>query len=220
MNVAVAPTCFPTKAVPSHLATVVLDLGERAVLLGLYGWLLARLLIHTGSEGGTTNLLVLPSEGLLVLLLLIRRKAGRISLRPGHWAMAFLGTATPLLVEPAAGRSLVPLELAAVLMLAGMLLEFAAKLALGRSFGCVAADRGLKFSGPYRYLRHPMYAGYLFTHVGFLLVNPTPWNALIYVICYANQIPRLLAEEQMLSHDPRYCEYLTSVPYRLIPGVF
>jgi protein-S-isoprenylcysteine O-methyltransferase Ste14 len=222
MNMASVATYSHSHAnvAPRGLSAIVLDWGERAVLLGLYGWLLSRLLVQTGSDGWATNLLLAPSEGLVVLLLLIRRKANRISPRPSHWAMAFLATAGPLLVQPAAGRSLVPLGLAAALMLAGTLLEFVAKLVLGRSFGCVAADRGLKFSGPYRYVRHPMYAGYLLTHVGFLLVNLTTWNAIVYAICYANQIPRLLAEEQLLSHDPSYCQYLNTVPYRLIPGVF
>jgi protein-S-isoprenylcysteine O-methyltransferase Ste14 len=33
--------------------------------------------------------------------------------------------------------------------------------ALGRSFGFVAADRGLRASGPYAMVRHPVYASYL-----------------------------------------------------------
>jgi protein-S-isoprenylcysteine O-methyltransferase Ste14 len=65
-----------------------------------------------------------------------------------------------------------------------------------------------------------MYAGYLLTHVGFLLLNPTFWNLGIYGLCYGLQVPRLLAEERLLSRDPQYRAYRAAVPYRLIPGVF
>jgi protein-S-isoprenylcysteine O-methyltransferase Ste14 len=65
-----------------------------------------------------------------------------------------------------------------------------------------------------------MYAGYLISHLAFLALNPTPWNLLVYALCYAVQIPRLLAEERLLSADPDYRAYQTQVHYRLVPGVF
>ena len=91
---------------------------------------------------------------------------------------------------------------------------------LGRSMGAVAAHRGLCLRGPYRFVRHPMYAGYLMGHLGFLAVNPSLWNLAVYVACYALQIPRLFLEEEFLGVDPRYREYQTQVRFRLIPGVF
>ena len=105
-------------------------------------------------------------------------------------------------------------------MLAGFFIQVCAKLALGRSFGCVAANRGLKFAGPYRFVRHPMYLGYLLTHVGFLVVNASAWNVATYVICYGLQVPRLLAEERWLGRDERYRKYARVVRFRLIPGIF
>jgi protein-S-isoprenylcysteine O-methyltransferase Ste14 len=123
-------------------------------------------------------------------------------------------------VEPGTGAAVVPPALAAVMALAGLVVQVCAKIALGRSFGCVPAHRGLKLSGPYLLVRHPMYAGYLISHVAFLLVNPTPQNFLAYAVCYALQIPRLLAEERLLAIDPAYREYQKNVKSRLIPGVF
>jgi protein-S-isoprenylcysteine O-methyltransferase Ste14 len=38
------------------------------------------------------------------------------------------------------------------------------------------ANRGVVSSGLYRLVRHPIYMGYLITHAGFLLANPTVWN--------------------------------------------
>ena len=106
------------------------------------------------------------------------------------------------------------------MVLTGFSVQLVAKIALGRSFGCVPAHRGLKKRGPYQIVRHPMYTGYLLSHMAFLLVNPTWWNFCVYLVCYAAQVPRLLAEERLLRHDAEYASYMTAVRYRLIPGVF
>jgi len=91
---------------------------------------------------------------------------------------------------------------------------------LGRSFGVVPAHRGLKLAGPYRFVRHPMYAGYLLSHLAFLTMNCTWWNVGVYAVLYGLQVPRLLAEERLLDTDLRYRAYRTKVRYRLIPGIF
>ena len=62
--------------------------------------------------------------------------------------------------------------IAEAITISGFVLQLSAKLTLRRSFGVVAANRGVKASGPYRLVRHPMYAGYALTHVGFLLAGP------------------------------------------------
>ena len=93
----------------------------------------------------------------------------------------------------------------------GMVVQLHAKITLGRSFGCVPAHRGLKLSGPYRFVRHPMYAGYLLSHLAFLAMNLTPWNIAVYALCYSLQLPRLLAEERLLSRDRCYRDYRAAV---------
>lgn len=197
-----------------------IDWIERLTILGLYGWLCARIVVSFAAQGGIVNLLLLPSEGLVVALILVRRGTNQISRRPLDWALAFSATTVPLLVQPGVGDAVCPLAVAGVLMLMGIILQVHAKVALGRSIGCVPANRGLKFGGPYRYVRHPMYLGYLVTHLAFLLVNPTPWNLTVYAICYAFQVPRLLAEERLLRQDADYLDYMQKVRYRLVPGVF
>jgi protein-S-isoprenylcysteine O-methyltransferase Ste14 len=69
-------------------------------------------------------------------------------------------------------------------------------------------------------VRHPIYSGYLITHVGFLLGFPSVHNLIVYSAALAIQIARLLREEHLLKQDPRYQEYMKLVPYRLIPKVF
>jgi protein-S-isoprenylcysteine O-methyltransferase Ste14 len=156
-----------------------------------------------------------------VAFLLIRRSTSEISLRPVDWIVAVLGTTAPLLVRPSGGEALVSVYYVCVpLMLAGFFLQFAAKLTLARSFGVVPANRGVKIDGPYRILRHPMYAGYLLTQIAFVLNDPTLWNAAVYSVALGLQISRILAEVRVLNCDPAYREFAVAVPYRLAPGIF
>lgn len=213
-------TPLPTPRTPPPQYARLLDVSERAIVIAVYLGLVARILTQSWLSGEVTNLLLLPSEGLVVVFLLIRRQTQTISLRWQEWMLALAATLAPMLVKPGTGPTLVPTFLAAALMLAGVIVQVHAKLNLGRSFGCVPAHRGLQLSGPYKFVRHPMYAGYLLSHIAFLLVNPTLHNLLAYTACYALQIPRLYAEEQILAVDPLYREYQSKVRSRLIPGVF
>jgi protein-S-isoprenylcysteine O-methyltransferase Ste14 len=196
------------------------DLLERAIGVGLYLWLVVRVVAGWQRGAGAASLFILPSEGLVLAFLLVRRPARQLSLAPRDWALALTATMAPMLVTPGIGRPLVSPVVAAVVMVMGIVVQLHAKLILGRSFGCVPAHRGLKLDGPYALVRHPIYAGYLLGHLAFLLVNPTAWNGLAYATCYALQIPRLLAEERFLARDPEYAQYLTRVRWRLMPGVF
>ena len=85
----------------------------------------------------------------------------------------------------------------------------------------VSAGQRVITSGPYRLVRHPMYAG------AFLLLIFTPialgsWVALPFVIPLILVIVvRLLDEERFLSANlSGYREYLQQVRYRLIPFVW
>jgi len=78
----------------------------------------------------------------------------------------------------------------------------------------------VKIGGPYKFIRHPMYAGYLLTHIGFFLVHPSFWNFAVYAIALTAQCFRLLAEERLLKQDPLYVTFMATTRYRLIPFVF
>ena len=105
-------------------------------------------------------------------------------------------------------------------MIAGFALQLSAKLTLRRSFGVVAANRGVKASGPYRLVRHPMYAGYALTHIGFLLAGPSLWNLALYGTVLTIAVRRIVAEERVLREDPAYRALAAKVRYRLLPGLF
>ena len=54
--------------------------------------------------------------------------------------------------------------LTALISTVGLLFVIAGKITLGRSFGIVPANRGV-VAGPYTLVRHPIYAGYLLSHI-------------------------------------------------------
>ena len=197
-----------------------LDMAERAVLAVLFGFFAWSLLNSFLDSGSVISLMLLISEGLVVAFLLIRRATADISVRPMDWLLALCGTGLPLLAKPVEGTPLLPALICGLLMLAGITLQVAAKLTLRRSFGIVAANRGVKVGGPYRFIRHPMYAGYVLAQIGFLLANPGLWNLAIYSLVFVFQLGRILAEENVLGRDQAYRDFTTTVPYRLLPGIF
>ena len=87
----------------------------------------------------------------------------------------------PLLVRPGAAAALAPEVCTVLLSAAGLRVVIAGKLSLGRSFGLMPANRGVVSTGLYRIVRHPIYMGYLITHVGFLAANPSLWNIVVLV---------------------------------------
>jgi protein-S-isoprenylcysteine O-methyltransferase Ste14 len=106
-----------------------------------------------------------------------------------HW---FCGSITPLLIKPAAEAPLLPPAICLSAIIVGLCTQVCAKFVLGRSFGMVAANRGVKIAGPYRFIRHPMYAGYTITHIGLLLAMPSLLNAALYALALAFQVIRTL----------------------------
>lgn len=169
--------------------------------------------------GKWTSLLWMFSEGLVILLLVFRRESRRLSRNPWDWIVALGGSFSVLLVRPAT-TAIAPEFLGVGLQLAGTVFEIYAKVILGRSFGIVAADRGIVVGGPYRIVRHPIYLGYFVTHVGFLLANWSPRNLALYIVVYFFQVSRILSEERILSEDVAYREYRGRVRFRLIPRIF
>ena len=194
-----------------------MDLGERCFFLLLYAIFVSSLWRSLASQ--PYNVLALISEGLIVLFTIIRRDARIVTTRPGDWLIALLGTALPLLVKPSV-HAFAPALVGTILMMVGLLISVCSKLTLRRSFGLAAANRGLVKSGPYRIVRHPIYAGYILMYAGFLLNNPLPWNLFLYLLTMGLLLLRVMAEEIVLTQDPDYVAFKQRVHYRLMPGVF
>jgi len=196
----------------------VADRIEQAVVSVLWVWLVYRGWPPAFSAEYTSSILLVISESAVLLFLLLRRPTDRISLRPWDWLIAAGGSFVPLLVTTSAPTFLPGLGTA--LLLAGFVMHVGAKLSLNASFGLVAANRGVKRRGMYRLVRHPMYAGYILSHIGFLIARPAWLNAGLYGLELILQVLRIQAEERVLRADPSYRSFAEQVRYRLLPGVY
>ena len=215
----------PQEATPAPLTrnAILFDVIERLVVAMIFCSFVYRML---GSFFNTLNvltLLLIISETLPFVLVMSRRWSARLSREPLDWVFGIMGTIAPLLIRPISQAPphipvLVALSLA--LMIGGMFLQITAKVVLGHAFGIIAANRGVKVIGPYRFVRHPMYAGYVMTHIGYLLAMPALSTAILYALALSFQIVRIFREERVLTEDPRYREFAARVRYRLVPGLF
>jgi protein-S-isoprenylcysteine O-methyltransferase Ste14 len=151
---------------------------------------------------------------------LVRRPARVTSSSFVAWGATALLTFGMLAARPG-GEPIAGLSTAwAALQLLGWGLAVVCLSTLGRSFGLVAANRGIVTRGPYRLVRHPIYSCYLLTQAGYLLENPTTRNAVVIVGTIFFQLVRIRTEEQCLEQDTGYVAYRSRVRRRLIPYVY
>jgi protein-S-isoprenylcysteine O-methyltransferase Ste14 len=126
----------------------------------------------------------------------------------------------PLLVRAGGDASSVPDVVTAAASAIGLVIVTAGKLSLGRSFGLVPANRGVVGRGMYGFVRHPIYAGYLLTHLAFAIAMPQPWNIAVIVLADSALVARALREERLLGADDAYRSYCQRVVWHFVPGVF
>lgn len=199
-----------------RLSSKLADRLEQLVAVLFYGWLFVRLI-----NSGLPNVqvwAVLIADATILAFLLVRRPTEGISLHLSDWLVAVVGTSASLLIRPVAPP--IDANIGLLVMLLGTGIAVAAKLILRRSFGLVAANRGVKVGGLYGFVRHPMYFGYMISHIGTLLILPSLWNLGVYAVSWTALALRIAAEERLLRQDPDYEAYCRRVRYRLIPGLY
>jgi protein-S-isoprenylcysteine O-methyltransferase Ste14 len=85
----------------------------------------------------------------------------------------------------------------------------------------VDAGQSVVATGPYRLVRHPMYAGFLLMGAATPLALGSYWAGALIAPLVPLGVMRLLGEERFLrEHLPGYDAYMGKTPYRLIPGVW
>ena len=85
----------------------------------------------------------------------------------------------------------------------------------------VEAGQKVVDTGPYAYVRHPMYAGAVWLFVGIPLALGTWWTIVLLVPVLPILLWRLLDEERILRRDlSGYNDYMQRVSYRLVPYVW
>ncbi|MFK4446526.1 protein-S-isoprenylcysteine O-methyltransferase Ste14 [Caballeronia udeis] len=197
------------------------EIGIRGLTMALLGLFVALSVHQFMRDTSRITLLVFAfAEVLTVGLAMFSRVPRERDWKPLSLVVTICATFYFLAFSIEPGVRLVPEALAAGIQVAGVLLQIYAKWSLRRSFGLLPANRGVVVVGPYRVIRHPMYLGYLVTDIGFLAANFGVRNLAIVLVQWALQAVRIVKEEQLLSKDATYRDYMSRVCYRLIRGVF
>jgi protein-S-isoprenylcysteine O-methyltransferase Ste14 len=85
----------------------------------------------------------------------------------------------------------------------------------------LAADQRVISTGPYAWVRHPMYATALLMLVGIPIALGSLWGVLVIVAMLPVLIWRLMDEERFLVRNlPGYADYQNRVRYRLLPLIW
>jgi len=164
--------------------------------------------------------LFFAEQMVVVVAYLVRRPARVITRRFADWLFAFGGTFVPVLLRPDGAHTDWGLQWGLVMQFCGVLLCLWSLFFLGRSFGFAAADRGLVERGPYRIVRHPIYASYVLLQTGYLMQSLSVRNLVVVVLALACNIGRIRAEERVLRANPAHAAYRERVRWRLLPGVW
>jgi len=196
------------------------DLVARLVVATLFVLLSINLLGDFQRTRHITGLLLLVSEALVVVLTIFRRRARVVDRTLAAALVTTVSLIGPPLLRAGGADPWLPDLVTASLSSFGLCFVIAGKVVLGRSFGLIPANRGIVARGPYGWMRHPIYTGYLLTHVGFIAAHPTMWNVTVILVSDTVLIVRALMEERVLNQDEQYRAYCAKVGWHLVPGVF
>lgn len=190
--------------------------GVLIVVSALFFYAHAR---HAITAGSATSIFFGTEQALLVGIFLFRRRPLATSTRPLDWCVAAIGGWGSLAMRPHdAGGAAEAFGIA--LQCTGLAMVSYCFLTLGKSFGVVAANRGLKVHGPYRIVRHPIYLSHTVTLAGFVVANWAGVNVAIFATVCAFQLLRIRAEERVLSDTSDYGAYRENVRFRIFPGIY
>ena len=147
---------------------------------------------------------------------LVRSPAKKISLNVYDWVIAIVGSNVLLFYTSVEGTDH---WIGMAIQVLGCALQVFGMLSLNRSIGYVAANRGIKTDGMYKWVRHPLYFAYNTAFLGFLINHFTISNLVVYLVMVTFLYLRTRCEEAVLSQDPEYQAYQKKVRCRMIPFV-
>lgn len=112
-----------------------------------------------------------------------------------------------------------------LLLIIGMALPYAAMAANAylTTNVRIQEERGHRVvsSGPYRFMRHPMYTGMALMNLGAALALGSWWGLLLAGLAATALVWRTAREDAVLQAElPGYAAYAARVPYRLLPGIW
>lgn len=167
-----------------------------------------------------TELLWLIYNVTVSFLFLIRVRPSVVSMNIVHWAIALITSFSGFFFKQGAeGNPILSLS-ADILISFAILLGIMTAIILGRSYDFLPALRLVKTKYVYQFVRHPMYASSIIIKLGYLLKNLSVYNSVLLVIIIVLYDKRARYEEDIMSTDKSYVEYLQKVKYRFVPGIY
>jgi len=187
-------------------------------LFALYGFFVVAFSYKVYHDQSISALLFLMYELMFLFMVVIRNLPKNVSASSYDWVIAILGTVLPVLMRPID----MPNEhmLLIGMQFSGCVITAIGLMTLSRSFGLVAANRGIRTGGLYAYIRHPLYSGYFLSIGSFVLQNFSLINLAIFLSFTALKIMRIFAEEKLLLQDPEYIAYAEKTKWRLYPYIW
>ena len=126
------------------------------------------------------------------------------------WTITFFGKTDQAL----------PNLLSTACVLIGMIMMLVTIRHLGRAFSLVPQARSVVQTGPYRWVKHPLYLSEEIVILGVVLQYLTPVTVLVLIVHIGIQVCRILYEEDLLRRNfPEYSSYEAS-RWRVIPYVW
>jgi protein-S-isoprenylcysteine O-methyltransferase Ste14 len=126
------------------------------------------------------------------------------------WTITFFGKTDQAL----------PNLLSTACVLIGMIMMLVTIRHLGRAFSLVPQARSVVQTGPYRWVKHPLYLSEEIVMLGVVLQYLTPVTVLVLIVHIGVQVCRILYEEDLLRRNfPEYSSYEAS-RWRVIPYVW
>jgi protein-S-isoprenylcysteine O-methyltransferase Ste14 len=135
---------------------------------------------------------------------------------------AVIGTflLTAFVLFPRRGLSVTESVISTLLILAGNVLAASVIVHLRGSFSIMPETRQLVTSGPYRFIRHPLYLAEGVAAIGGLMQFLSVWTIGLVVVQLAFQLRRMQNEEILLTDTfPEYLTYKSNTSC-LIPGIY
>jgi protein-S-isoprenylcysteine O-methyltransferase Ste14 len=187
-----------------------------AILFGLF--LVQNIKIAFHSDFKLSIILLVSFNALIVYLLLTRHKPKDVSFELQDIVATFLGTFAMMLSRGVADSpDILPLQIVGLI---GFSVSIVGLATLKKSFGLLPADRGVVSHGIYKYIRHPIYSGYLVHYTCFLAQNYSINNAVLFVIFVFFECYRLVREEKLLKKNPEYLAYMQTTKWRIFPKIW
>jgi len=136
---------------------------------------------------------------------------------PRAWGFAGANLGYAILLLPRENFGPVVTGISTAIVVAGTIGSLVTLAWLGKAFAILPQARMLVTTGPYAYLRHPLYLFEQLATVGMALQYRQPWGLLLVALSIAIQFPRMHYEERVLRDTfPAYESYARVTP-RLVP---